>query len=325
MKKFGRRTLLVVILIPVILLIGIFLAVGPALSCNFPTYGAIKPGLSVRTLISSGEMRCYLLYVPVSYEPTEPIPVVFSLHGFAGTPLGLRKITGWEQVADKINFIVVYPHGSSFPLRWNTSPIAKIEQIDDVKLISDILESLSSIARVDLSRVYVTGFSQGATMTDQIACELSDQVTAVGMVSGFGDDASQVCDPTRPVPIILFYGTEDPLNKIEKYPWWFYRVMNILPNEEYRENFPLDEWIDGWVSRNGCIDTTEVILHSSDVKGLSYGECDENTKIIIYMIDGGGHTWPGGRNSSVFGKTSEINASEMMWKFFENYSLKGEP
>jgi polyhydroxybutyrate depolymerase len=233
-------------------------------------------------------------------------------------------MTGWESIADRESFLVVYPHGSSFPLRWNTSPAAKINHINDVNFVRDILDDLVEIAVVNKNRVYATGFSQGGTMTDKIACELADKVVAVGMVSGSGQDDPTMCNPSRPVPIVAFFGTGDPLEEIEEYPSWFYKLMNILPDEEYYEYLPIDTWIEGWVQRNGCNTTPVTIPPVGDMSGSSYTDCKENAEISIYIIDGGGHTWPGGDNLSVFGKTSAVNASEIMWEFFQAHSMSDQ-
>ena len=106
--KLRRPMLIVLLSILLVIPIGIYYGIGPALSCDFPARGPIKDGLSARTLISSGVERCYLLYAPAGYEPTKPIPVVFSLHGFAGNPQGLRKMSGWEEVADRESFLVIF-------------------------------------------------------------------------------------------------------------------------------------------------------------------------------------------------------------------------
>jgi polyhydroxybutyrate depolymerase len=325
LKKYWRRTLLIVPLILIVLPVGIYFSVGPAPACSFPTQGPVQHGLSARTLMSSGVERCYLLYTPPGYDRTDPTPIVFSLHGFAGTPQGLRKMTGWESVADREGFLVVYPHGSSFPLRWNTSPAAKIDHINDVDLIGDILDDLAEIAAVDKDRVYVTGFSQGGTLTGKIACQLADRVVAVGMVSGKDEGDPSLCNPSRPVPVIAFFGTDDPLDDIERYPSWFYRLMNILPDEDYYKYLPLDEWVEGWVQRNDCSTTPLTIPPIGDMSGFGYKDCRENVEIAVYLIDGGGHTWPGGENLSAFGTTSAVSASEMMWEFFEAYSMTDEP
>ncbi len=326
LRRFFFLVLLVLLILLILLPLGIYLGVGPALACRFPEAGPLQSGISARVLTSSGVERCYLLYTPPSYEPTDPAPVVFSLHGFAGTPQGLRTMTGWDEVADQKGFLVVYPHGSSFPLRWNTHPSARIDHIDDVQFIRDMLADLVKIATVDEARVYVTGFSNGGSMADQIACELADRIAAVGMVSGSADDPTRGCNPSRPVPIIGFFGTEDPLGTIEEYPLWFLGLINVSPSVNDREVLPLEAWIDGWVTRNGCSSIPVTLPATGDASAIGYTDCRGDADVVIYYIEGGGHTWPGGSNLAVFGKTSaNISASGAMWEFFESHPMNHEP
>lgn len=325
-KKLVWRILLIILVVVLLLSVGIYLGIGPSLSCIVPSTGPVKTGISTRAVTSSGVERCYLLYAPPGFSPAEKVPVVFALHGFAANPQGFRGMTGWKDIADRETFLVVYPHGSSFPLRWNTAPTAKIEHIDDVQLISDLLDDLSAVATIDRDRVYVIGFSNGGSMADKIACELADQVTAVGMVAGKREDDPESCNPTRPVPVIAFFGTADPLETVSEYPVWFYTLINVDPDEKYREYLPLSVWLEGWVARNGCDPTPKPLAAKGDVTGISYDECATDVEVVVYHIEGGGHTWPGGSNLPIFGKTSEaVNASEVMWRFFEKHSMTDEP
>src|SRR3972149_3919105 len=198
MKNTTRRIFLVLLLVILLLPIGVYIGVGPSLGCNLPSRGPIAIGLSTRVVVSNGVERCYLLYAPPGFMPTARVPVLFALHGLAGNPQGFRGMTGWEGIADRESFLVVYPHGSSFPLRWNTSPAFRIEQTDDVQFIVDLLGDLSEIATVDEARVYVTGFSNGAGMADLIACTLADRVAAVGLVEGKGGDDPSGGPPPPP-------------------------------------------------------------------------------------------------------------------------------
>ena len=324
-SKLWRGVLVAVLLIVVLLVVGVYWALGPAWACRFPARGPAEAGLSARTLTSSGVERCYLLYTPPSYETTQSVPVVFSLHGFAGTPQGLRGMTGWEGLADTENFLVVYPHGSSFPLRWNTHPGANIGHIDDVQFIRDILADLSGVAAVDGTRVYVTGFSNGGTMTDQIACQLADSVAAVGMVSGKGEEMQAECSPSRPVPIIAFFGTEDPLDSAD-YPLWFLKLINVSPVLKDLEYLSVETWLDRWIQRNGCNSSPEIRQVAGDAGGAFYTGCGQNAEIVVVTIDQGGHTWPGGSNLPVFGKTStNVDASRTMWDFFKEHPLQSVP
>ena len=58
-------------------------------------------------IISSGEKRAYLLYVPKSYGPQQPTPLVISIHGYAEWPAHQAQISRWNKLADKEGFIIV--------------------------------------------------------------------------------------------------------------------------------------------------------------------------------------------------------------------------
>ena len=67
----------------------------------------------------NGQTRRYVLYEPDSYDAQQPNALVMSLHGFADWPMHHMRVTGWNRIADQEGFIVVYPMGTGFPLRWN--------------------------------------------------------------------------------------------------------------------------------------------------------------------------------------------------------------
>ena len=60
------------------------------------------------------------------------------------------------------------------------------------------------------------------------------------------------------------------------------------------------------------------------VSGIRYGDCDGEAEVILYTIDGGGHTWPGGGALPAFlvGETNmDVHASELLWQFYEAHPL----
>ncbi|MGD8752785.1 MAG: PHB depolymerase family esterase [Anaerolineales bacterium] len=323
--RFARilsKLILGIGIVAVMLTAGIYFGVGKAPTCLFPANGPAKPGLSTRVLYSNGIKRCYLLYIPVGYTASKPKPVVFALHGLAGNARGFLSMTGWNELAEREGFLVVYPHGSSFPLRWNTSPAFRIEHIDDVQFIEDILIKLSEIANIDGARIYGNGFSQGATFTEMIACDLADRLAAVGMVEGYGDTDRLNCDLARPLPLIALIGTADVLGEPEDYPQWFYDLMNLSPDPRYIEDLPFDVWRDLWIADNGCDPRSVDEKSSGEVHLVHYNQCAEGTEIQLYWLEGAGHTWPGGKNYALFEETSDaVDATEVIWAFFEAHSL----
>jgi polyhydroxybutyrate depolymerase len=327
-----RRGSLIIVLAIVMLLClcvlgaGTYWAVGPSACLGKRTLGPAQPGWSVRTLVSGGRERYYHLYVPPEYDPARPAPVVVSLHGFLSNPSSQAAISGWHQLADREGFIVVYPQGISFPQRWNAYGSGGAAAVDDVQFFRDLLDELSTVAAVDRSRVYVNGLSNGGGMAVRIGCEAADQVAAIGSVAG-AVAGMQDCNPSRPLPVLAFHGTADPLVSYEGGE--VARHGQRQGAERSQEPLTLvgaEDWVALWVERNGCDPTPEVIPPSGDVRGRRYVGCDQGVEVVLYTIDGGGHTWPGGLPMPVVGKTSaDIDATEEMWRFFQGYHLDNSP
>jgi polyhydroxybutyrate depolymerase len=268
-----------------------------------------------------------LLYVPPGLDRAQPAPVVVSLHGFASTAKAQEKVPRWQRIADAENLVMVYPEGASFPQRWNAGDAYLADKVDDVQFFRDLVADLAEAVAIDPARVYVTGISNGGAMASRIACEAADLVAAVGTVAAVPSEAPGGCRPSRPVPIMAFHGTADPLVKYEggthDVPW-LRKVMNV--SMEPMSYPPVETWIADWAQRNGCSTAPEVIPARGDVRGIRYSGCNEGAEVVLYTIDGGGHTWPGGRPVPLVGKTStDIDASAVLWAFFAAHPLDSSP
>jgi polyhydroxybutyrate depolymerase len=264
---------------------------------------------------SSGDQRKYLLYVPESYDPERATPLIISLHGFVEWPEHQAEISHWNEVADETGLIVVYPQGTGFPLRWNASAISGNQ---DVIFISDLIDKLESEYNIDPKRIFVNGLSNGGGMSYLLACELADRIAAFGGVAGAYTLPLETCNPGRPVPVIVFHGTADPIVPYDG---------GMESNRGYY--LPaIPEWVEAWAEKNGCnVTSPEVLPPQGEVSGVQYGGCQGGTEVVFYTIHGGGHTWPGGEGLPEWltGKTTQdIDATRVMWEFFERFPLPGK-
>lgn len=264
---------------------------------------------------TSGRNRKYLLHVPADLDPNQPVPLVISLHGFIEWPAHQAHISRWNQVADEQGFIAVYPQGTGFPLRWNAYGwTGESEMEEDVQFINDLIDHLQSEYNIDSSRIYVNGLSNGAGMSYVLACKLAGRIAAMGGVAGAYSLPAEKCDPSRPVPVIAFHGTEDP---IVPYEGGLVRREGLaLPS--------IREWVQSWAERNGCRLVPLDLPTTGNVSGIHYPGCLDHADVMFYTIKGGGHTWPGGNPLPrwLTGTTSqEIDASRVMWEFFEQHPL----
>ena len=268
------------------------------------------------TLVSRGRKRSYLLYVPESYNPATPTPLVISLHGFAEWPAHQRQISHWNDLARRYGFIVVYPCGTQVPLRWHTSPTpdSDIDTMDDVTFISDLMDKLETEYNLDPARIYVNGLSNGGGMAFVLACKLPDRIAAIGSVSGFYPFSWSEFHPSRPVPTIVFHGTADP-------------IVPYLgrPAESTAFSLPsIPDWVTTLASYNECNDVPLDLPAIRAVSGIHFKNNSGNGDVIFYTISGGGHSWPGGGSlpKIIVGNTNrDIDATEMMWDFFCQHPL----
>ena len=268
-------------------------------------------------IVSSGLERTYLLYVPASYDPSAPVPLIISLHGFVEWPAHQMQISGWNDLADEYGFIVVYPSGTKFPRRWQAgSRIGdSTDPMLDVKFISDLIDELEQNYNIDPARIYANGLSNGGGMSFLLGCALSERIAAIGGVAGAYAIPLEECHPSRPVPMIAFHGTADPIVPYHG---------GISGDNGF--NFPdLPQWMEARAALNGCDGSSIDLPASGEASGIRYTGCAQGADVVFYTIAGGGHSWPGGDPLPkwIVGITSQdINATQIMWEFFKQFSIR---
>jgi polyhydroxybutyrate depolymerase len=280
------------------------------------------PGDYRRTVEVGGMKRTYNVHVPPKYDAKRPTPVVLALHGAAMNGAMMRFFCGLDRKADAEGFVVVYPDGTGSGktfLTWNSGGLLLRggKQPDDVAFIAALLDDLATVVNVDPKRVYATGMSNGAMMSYRLAAELSDRIAAIAPVAG--TMAVPRAEGKRPVPVIHFHGTKD----------------GLVPYEGFARKMPLvtiksvEDSVACWVRANGCREapeTTEVTDGKKDglrVTRKVHGGGRGGSEVVLYTIDGGGHTWPGRPFGEFLGKTSrEIHANDLIWEFFRKHPMK---
>jgi len=304
-----KKILLHIFLILLAILVVLCLAGWVTLSIAYRTNGS---------LIAAGETRRYLLYVPDSYDPSTPTPLVISFHGLAAWPDQMAKISRWNDLADEQGFLVVYPMGTGSPLAWRTDGDPGLAQ--EVAFISGLIDQLEGEYHLDPKRIYANGYSQGGAMSFALSCELSERIAAIGSAAGGITLPWDKCSPPRPVPAIVFHGDADP-----RIPF------KGGPSSMFDFPFPrVDDWVQTLAERNGCLTEPRALPDSSEASGVQYTGCDQGAEVTYYTIHGGGHTWPGGVVGYPLpewitgnGYTSDdIDATRLMWDFFLHHPLE---
>ena len=266
--------------------------------------------------------RTYRVHLPEAYDGTTDLPLVLVFHGGGGTGRGMIRLTQLDRIADQEGFIVAFPDG--YERRWadgrGTTP-PELAGIDDAGFVSALIDKLAAELTVDLHQVYATGISNGGFLCQRLACELSDRIAAIATVAAtMPYDLASECQPNESVSVMFMFGTDDPL-----VPW----EGGELTVGARGRILSVDAAVVKWVEINGCA-TTPTVTYEPDaaddgtrVRREAYAGGKGGTEVVLYVIEDGGHTWPGGWQylpERIIGKTSrDIDASEIIWDFFRNH------
>ncbi len=283
----------------------------------------LGPGDHKRTIIVDDVKRPHYIHVPPKYDPKKPAAVVLALHGAGMWDKLMEKFTGLSKTADTHNFIVVYPNGTGVLQTWNAGVFPGdlgTKNADDVKYLGKVLDDVESAVAVDKKRVYVTGLSNGGMMSYRLAAEMSDRIAAIAAVAG--TIAVEKYEPKRPVSVLHFHGTKDTLVPFEGAP-----KKKDMP--KYMKFRSVDDTIKACVQANGCADKateSEIAMKEDKIKVTrkEYGKGKNDTEVVLYIIENGGHTWPGTSDFPAFLglSTMNVSANELMWEFFQKHPLK---
>jgi polyhydroxybutyrate depolymerase len=270
------------------------------------------------SMLAGGLTRTYYVHLPLSYDGQQAVPLVLAFHGSGATGESFAQQSRLNEISDEGGFITVYPDG--YEEQWadgrGTTPPEQAG-VDDVAFVSALIDKLTSDLNIDQNRIYVAGFSNGGIFAQRLACELANKITAMVSVSGtMAANISEQCQPARPIPTLLFMGTNDP--------------SVPFAGGEVDGNQGIDlsaaETIQQWILHNGCsstpwtIQAPPAINDGNEVFRTQYSSCKDNADVVLYTIEGGVHTWPGGSESAQTARmNNHLDASQIAWDFFQQH------
>lgn len=177
---------------------------------------------------------------------------------------------------------------------------------------------------MDRERVYLTGASNGAFMTNRFACERAEKVAAIAPVNGsMAANIAGHCKPAVAMPVLLINGTDDTL-----VPWDGETVR--FGRRQLGKMLSIPELTRFWIRQNACADAPQIAyLPDADpedgtrvVRQLSTN-CRDGAEVVLYEVQGGGHTWPRGAQYLprwIIGRVSQdLDANAVIWEFFSRF------
>lgn len=165
----------------------------------------------------------YALFVPSTYDPKVPAPVVVDLHGLNITPLQQLLFDGTTDLAERYGFIVLAPMGYSVTAGWGMrfGPLAgagaatpegsrysigELSELDAMAALKLIREQYT----VDANRIYLMGHSMGGGGTYHLGAKYKDVWAALAPIAGLGGIAdSAAAEPYKSIPMLVMHGEND--------------------------------------------------------------------------------------------------------------------
>jgi polyhydroxybutyrate depolymerase len=294
-----------------------------------------------RTIRSGGADRTYLLSVPETLTASPSVPVLFDFHGATSGASQQAVYSRLSRTAGAAGFVVVTPQGTGRITHW--TPPGR-PGVDDVQFVRDLLAEVGSRVAIDPARVYASGISNGAGFACALTAAIPGCLAAIAPVAGI--NITPVPPGAAPTSVLAFHGTADPAVPYaggSYFAGWRARggvgtngrsrtvgpvrravQARVQARYELRRDapqgpqalLPVEQVVADWAAHDGCA-AMPIETRVGDVRRLEYPGGVAGTTVVLYAVDGGGHTWPGGPAVPRLGKTTTvIDASALIVDFF---------
>jgi polyhydroxybutyrate depolymerase len=241
----------------------------PVSAAPRPSAGCTQPGVAAgdrleQTIDVGGVARKYILHVPDSVKTGQAVPLLLDFHGWGHSAAGVWTVSRFKELAERDAFITAYPDGLPVTLlRGEARPgweIARVDGNRDLAFVTALLDHLEREYCIDRARIYSTGFSNGAFFSHILGCTMADRIAAIAPVGG--GQITVACEPTRPMPVLIYHGLTD----------------ELIPPERARRAR------DQWLALDQCGEPQK-------------GKCERHTACsggveVRYCEVDLGHTWP---------------------------------
>ena len=270
----------------------------------------------------NGVARTYLLHVPSNFQKGSGALVV-ALHGSDNDGVSMENLSSFSTLADQNGFAVAYPDGVVDPGSGVADWAYYFNDFnDDVGFFRQLITTLQASVGPDPKRIFFTGHSSGAFMSQRVAVELSDLVAAIGSVEGsITSTATPQTVPATvaPVSVVILHGDQDQNVK--------YCGTKTDASQEATFNY----WTG--TSANSCstFDTqTPLCDGQGNVTAVVEKDataCLGHAEVKFYRLEGGTHAWTTGAMNVQgqtpfnpdFDSSTGITTSNILWNFFATH------
>jgi len=243
-----------------------------------PTTPTQQPQFLTRIMNHDNERRDYYVYIPVNHDPNQGMMMV--LHGFGGEARDLRFL-GFETLADRLGFIIVYPQGlynSTIDSTYWNANFASGD--DDLGFLLALQERLTAEYDLNPSHVTMAGISNGGYMVNAFMCAYPSNISlAINWIGSMNTTTYEACQEPLSVPYLHVHGTDDLTIPFDQ--------PTLIPEFETPGN--IEFIVDHIASINGHLDK-EVSRYSVSTNRIEY--IGGSSPVTLLVVEGLGHIPP---------------------------------
>jgi poly(3-hydroxybutyrate) depolymerase len=188
-------------------------------------------GTFTRSVFVNGASRNIYVFVPASYTPDRPMPLVLALHGQAGNPSSAQTSaqnvrTAWSPIATDNGFIVIAPVATGASGGWSAPDLPPFPPgPSDYDTFAAAIADIEGAYNIDRSRRIGWGFSAGGHVMHDVVLQGYALPISIDTFAAYGVSAGVLeafaCAPStcgsllaaasRKIPVDIHVGSSDTL------------------------------------------------------------------------------------------------------------------
>jgi polyhydroxybutyrate depolymerase len=242
-------------------------------------------------------------------------PLVICFHGGAGRIENLAEHSGIAEAALGQDWIAIFPEAKD---GWIDSRPERGGGPRDLDFVDALLDSLVRSDRIDPSRVFALGVSNGGMFVYRLGYERPQRFSGFATVLANMPVAGLSAPPGPPVPMAMIFGRLDPIT-----PWAGGTILRGPQLGVGGEVVSVADTVRFWLMRNGNYpvpQTRRVVSAGHTVEVEDYSAAPRGAPVRSVTIGDWGHRWPRWGNASS-APSDTFNATDLIMEFFSGLGL----